>query len=180
MAERKPRWAVFVSGFGSNLQAMLDASLNVVFVVSSRADAYSLVRAKKAGITSLTLAPKPNWQTLHEKLCEMQVDFIFLAGFMKIIPAAFVALWSNKMLNVHPSLLPSYPGTHSIERSYADRSDMGVTVHVVTEVLDGGPIVAQRKVIDGNEVANVSLAECEERIHAMEHELVVSVVRSWQ
>lgn len=182
MTNSVPRWAVFISGYGSNLQAILDMNpaIKVALVVSSRADAFGLKRAEKAGVPTLVLSRHPEWQRLHEGLCGAQIDYIFLAGFMKVIPAFFVDLWKNKILNVHPSLLPSYPGTNSIARSYGDKSDMGVTIHVVTAELDGGPVIVQKKVISADETTALSLAECEGRIHAVEHELVTSVIRSWR
>lgn len=149
--------AVLISGNGSNLQALIDASRSsnykVGLVISNNPDAYGLERAKAAGITSKVInhrdfASREEFdQALIAELDIFNPDLIVLAGFMRILSAQFVQHFSGKVLNIHPSLLPKYPGTNTHQRAI-DAGDTvhGVSVHFVTEELDGGPIVAQEKV----------------------------------
>ncbi len=181
----KIKWAVFISGNGSNLQVLLDHQDNdfeVGLVVSSKAQAFGLERAQKAGVPTLVLPPKileADWNQLTQQLQDLKIDFIFLLGFLKIIPPSFVQKWTQKMLNLHPSLLPLYPGLKSIEKSYQDGAAMGATVHWVTEGLDEGEILFQEACIQANanhQAHALSLEEAEQKVHELEHQLVLKTV----
>lgn len=162
---KKARIAVLVSGGGTNLQALLDAkqagalpSGDIVLVVSSRADAYALERAKQAGIDSKVVSKKElgTAQAFEEQLLfylqEYQIDLIVLAGFMSILSPDFIKEYPNRILNVHPSLIPSFCGqgyyglrVHDAALSYGVKVT-GATVHYVNEIPDGGKIILQKAV----------------------------------
>lgn len=175
-------WAVFISGHGSNLQAMIDAhpAINIRLVVSNKAEAQGVARAERAGIPTLILPQDIDWSEVTSSLRAQQVDRIFLAGFMKIIPADFIRDWTEKMLNLHPSLLPNYKGLRAIERSYEDGAAMGVTIHWVTADLDAGPILLQREVFEAGVAKRMDLSTVKTKIHQVENEMVVEAVRRCQ
>lgn len=158
-----PRWALFISGRGSNAQAVLDGldELRVAVVVSSRAEAWGVARARRAGVPVLILPKIINWTELHQDLVQRGVSRIFLLGFMKIIPSDFVNRWNKKMWNLHPSLLPRYPGLHAIEKSYDAGDEMGVTVHEVTPGMDEGPRKLQIRTLSKEQVVQVDLKQAE-------------------
>lgn len=151
--------AVLISGSGSNLQALIDATrggeldLRLVLVLSNRADAYGLERARSAGIATECLShstyPDRNHYdaALAATLERYRPDYVFLAGFMRILGREFVRRYAGRILNIHPSLLPLYPGLHTHQRvlEAGDRWH-GCTVHFVTEELDGGPAIIQGRV----------------------------------
>lgn len=150
------RLVVVISGSGSNLQAIIDAcqdgriSASISAVISNKPDVYGLERAKKAGITSTVLNHKEYESresydmALAELIDSFEPDLIVLAGFMRILSAEFVKRYPGKMLNIHPSLLPKYPGLHTHQRALQNNeTEHGATVHFVTEELDGGPILLQ-------------------------------------
>lgn len=153
------RVAVLISGSGSNLQALIDdsqrqdAPFEVGLVISNRADAFGLERAQKAGIPTRTLSHR-GFETrgaydaaLGELLRQETPELIALAGFMRILTPEFVEQWQGRMLNIHPSLLPSYRGLHTHERVLEAGDPVhGATVHFVTAELDGGPAVLQARV----------------------------------
>jgi phosphoribosylglycinamide formyltransferase-1 len=176
---KSAHWAVFISGRGSNLQALLDAvpKIQISLVVSSNVDAIGVERAHRAGVSVLILPKNISWGELSEELKLHKVDRIFLAGFMKVIPESFIGAWPKKILNLHPSLLPSYKGLRAIERGYADGAALGVTIHWVTPELDAGPVFLQREVYPAGTAGAHSLIEVEEQIHRVENELVVEAVR---
>ena len=148
---------VLISGSGSNLQSLIDESKNINLeiscVISNNPDAYGLERAKKANIETKILDHNefPSRESYDESLKEIIEKFnpevIILAGFMRILTANFVNHFLGKVLNIHPSLLPKYPGLHTHQRAI-DAGDKahGVSVHFVTTELDGGPIIAQKKI----------------------------------
>ena len=153
------RLAVLISGSGSNLQALIDAShhrdspFEIGLVISNRADAFGLARAQRAGIPTQTLSHR-GFDTreaydaaLGERLSQEAPGLIALAGFMRILTPGFVSQWKGRMLNIHPSLLPRYRGLHTHER-VLDAGDPvhGATVHFVTAELDGGPAILQARV----------------------------------
>jgi phosphoribosylglycinamide formyltransferase-1 len=154
-----PRTVVLVSGHGSNLQALVDAVLagrvgvRLAGVVSDRPGAGGLARATAAGIPAsvvdyATAGSREAFATaLADRLATLAPDVLVLAGFMRVLPATFVAAWAGRMLNVHPSLLPAYPGLHTHRRALADGArEHGATVHFVTPDLDAGPAVIQYRV----------------------------------
>lgn len=179
IANRGLIWAVFISGHGSNLQALLDAEpkIQIGLVVSSKADALGIERAHRAGVPVIILPKDIPWNDLSAELKKRNIDRIFLAGFMRMIPASFVEAWSEKILNLHPSLLPNYKGLRAIERSYEDGAAMGVTIHWVTPELDGGPILIQQEVLSQEFVRKLSFEDAREKLRQVENELVVAAVR---
>lgn len=173
----KKKWSVFISGRGTNLKALIDKKtkpIDIGLVVTSNPSAPGVLYALEEKLPVYDF--KGNWQNLHEKLQEKQITHIFLAGFMKILPAEFVLKWEGRILNLHPSLLPSYPGLQSIKRSYKDKADMGVTIHFVNDKIDDGKILLQEKVIKCEDVHKYTLDEAEKMIHDKEHELVCRAV----
>lgn len=160
----KTRIAVFVSGGGTNLQALIDAqgtvlnSGEITLVVSNNRDAYALQRAKKAGIPTAVVLKKEcgSQAAFEEKLKEVlkanRIDIIVLAGFMTILSKDFTAAYPRRILNVHPSLIPSFCGegfyglrVHQAALQYGVKVT-GATVHFVNEIPDGGEIIAQKAV----------------------------------
>ena len=139
----KSNWAVFISGRGSNLSALMECCFldSIGLVVSSRPHAYGLKKAKRYGLPTKVLASKVDWQDLLSVLEAYNISKIFLAGFMKILPSHFINKWQKPIVNIHPSLLPEYPGLHSIERSFEDKSAMGCTLHKVIDKVDMGEII---------------------------------------
>ena len=170
---RRSKWAIFVSGTGSNLSALLETRdrIDIALVVSSRNDALALVRARRAGVATLILPKKIDWPALLDELNRREITHIFLAGFMRIVPAEFLEDFSGKVFNIHPSILPSYPGLNSLERAYEDRAELGCTVHEVVPEVDAGPIRLQAKV-----VRSQSLSRTELSLHIAEHRLVRKAV----
>lgn len=151
--------AVLISGSGSNLQALIDACQNgdipasIGVVVSNRSDAYGLERARRAGIATAIVNHRAfDSRTafdaeLARTLEDFAPDLVILAGFMRILTADFVRRFHGRLLNIHPSLLPLYPGLHTHQRALdAGDREAGATVHFVTEELDGGPAIVQARV----------------------------------
>lgn len=164
MTGAKARIAVLVSGGGTNLQALLDAQSRgkiphgeIVLVVSNKAGAYALTRAEKAGIPGVVVEKKKGEQQDFEDrlsaiLQEYRVDMIVLAGFLAILSGDFTARWPRRILNIHPSLIPSFCGegfyglrVHQAALDYGVKVT-GATVHYVNEIPDGGEIIAQKAV----------------------------------
>ena len=157
--------AVFVSGGGTNLQAILDAQGSVIrnaevaLVIASREDAYALERAKKHGVPGVVLRDEADIQRALE---EHGIGLIVLAGYMRILSSGFTARWDKRILNVHPSLIPSFCGkgmyglrVHEAALSYGVKVT-GATVHFVNEVPDGGEIIYQKAVeIEQNDTPEV-------------------------
>jgi phosphoribosylglycinamide formyltransferase-1 len=168
---------VLVSGAGTNLQALLDAGLPVGAVASNRRDAYALVRAREAGIPAATFAldchPSREERDLAMAtwLEELGVDLVVLAGYLHLLTKPFLDRFPDRIVNVHPSLLPAFPGLQAIEQALASGVETtGVTVHLVDEGLDSGPVIAQEPVpVEPRETL-------EDRIHAVEHRLLPRVV----
>jgi len=169
---------VLVSGSGTNLQALIDAGLPISAVASNRKDAYALVRAREAGIPTATfsLGCHPDRRerdlVMAGWLEEHGVDLVVLAGYMHLLTEPFLQRFPGRIVNVHPSLLPAFPGAHAIADAIAAGVERtGVTIHYVDAGLDTGPVIAQEEV-------PVSPRETlEERIHAVEHRLLPEVVR---
>jgi phosphoribosylglycinamide formyltransferase-1 len=148
---------VLISGNGSNLQALMDFSsagnYRVSGVISNKPDAYGLQRAKQSNIPTTVVDHKQYAsrdlfdQALSQAIDEYEPGLIVLAGFMRILGADFVKRYQGKILNIHPSLLPNYPGTNTHQRVLDAGEKMhGVSVHFVTEELDGGPVIAQESI----------------------------------
>lgn len=175
---RKKNLAVLISGFGSNLQAIVDACADpdfpavVALVISSNASAYGLKRAEQHRIPSVVTADESPFIPL---MARYDIDLLCLAGYMKILSPDFVRRFSGRILNIHPSLLPQFPGRKAIEKAWrASVKETGVTVHFVDEGIDTGPIVLQESIpIREGE----SLESLEARIHALEHRIYPQAIR---
>lgn len=154
------RIVVLISGSGSNLQSLIDAGqsgelddADVVAVLSNKPGAYGLERAQQAGIATDCIehqrfdSREAFDSALRDAIDQHQPDLVILAGFMRILTPDFVRHYRGRLLNIHPSLLPKYPGLHTHQRALdAGDSEAGATVHFVTEELDGGPPIIQAKV----------------------------------
>jgi phosphoribosylglycinamide formyltransferase 1 len=169
---------VLVSGEGTNLQALIDAGLPICAVASSRKEARALERALAAGIPTATFSLDCH-ATREERdfvmatwLEEHGVELVVLAGYMHLLTPQFLDRFPDRIVNVHPSLLPAFPGTRPIDEALeAGVETTGVTVHLVDEGIDTGPVLRQEPVpVEPRE----SLVE---RIHAVEHRLLPEVVR---
>jgi phosphoribosylglycinamide formyltransferase-1 len=183
----QPAIAVLISGSGSNLQAILDASergeipCRVGIVISNKADAYGLVRAEKHGVPTEVVDHRgfPNREEFDAKLVEIirgsGAELVCLAGFMRVLTPVFVRAFPNRILNIHPALLPSFPGTHGPGQalSYGVRFS-GCTVHFLDEGVDTGPIIVQAVVPVYDEDTVETLAA---RILVQEHRIYPMAIR---
>ncbi len=153
------RLAILISGRGSNMQALIDACASgeldaeIAVVVSNNPDAAGLMRAREADIPTCTVNHRDYGgreefdSALVSTLNEYRPDLVLLAGFMRILTPVFITPFAGRLFNIHPSLLPKYPGLHTHQRALdAGDSEAGVTVHFVTPELDGGPPVIQARV----------------------------------
>ncbi|MEW6998643.1 phosphoribosylglycinamide formyltransferase [Colwelliaceae bacterium BS250] len=181
------RIVVLISGNGSNLQAIIDDCKaqrlpgEVVGVVSNKADVYGLTRAANDNIGSCVLSHKDFAsredydQQLVKEIDHFTPDLVVLAGFMRILTADFVQHYQGRLLNIHPSLLPKYQGLNTHQRAIdAGDEEHGVSVHFVTEELDGGPVILQAKVPVFKEDKADDLAA---RVHEQEHRIYPLVVK---
>ena len=168
---------VLVSGQGTNLQALIDGGPPISAVASNRRDAPALLRARAAGVPTATFSldchatREERDLVLASWLEEHGVEFVVLAGYMHLLTPPFLRRFPGRVINVHPSLLPDFPGVHAIEDALAAGVDVtGVTVHYVDEGIDTGPVIVQEEVpVEPRE----SLVD---RIHAAEHRLLPEVV----
>jgi phosphoribosylglycinamide formyltransferase 1 len=179
------RAAVLASGAGTNLQALLDDPVvgpAVVLVVSDRPTAGALDRARAAGIRAVHLDPAEHGSgqahdlALVDLLRSERIDALCLAGYMRILGLEMIRAFPNRILNVHPSLLPAFPGAHAVRDALAWGVRVtGCTVHIVDEEVDHGPIVAQEPVpiLDGDDEASLHA-----RIQEAEHRLYPRAVRA--
>ena len=180
------RIAVLISGEGSNLQALLDGvhgqeGIEIVGVVSSRAEARGLERAEQAQVETavFSLAEEPDREKRDEALAdwleERGVELVVLAGFMELLTPAFIRRFAGRIVNVHPALLPAFPGLGSIEQAVEHGVKVaGVTVHFVDEGVDSGPILLQ----EAFELPyHRDIAATRQRFHDVEHELLPRAVR---
>ena len=178
---------VLISGSGSNLQALIDSIAHdgnparIRAVISNRADAYGLERAKQAGIATVVLDHKQFDgreafdAALVEAIDAYTPQLVVLAGFMRILTPGFVRHYAGRLLNIHPSLLPKYKGLHTHQRALeAGDSEHGCSVHFVSEELDGGPLVVQAVVAVASDDSPTSLAQ---RVHEQEHVIYPLAVR---
>ena len=184
---RKLAIGVLLSGSGTNLQALIAAieagelDAQIKLVVASRPSAYGLKRAEAAGIQTLTLSkemyadPLQADEIIASELYRAGVEYVVMAGYMRMVHAPLLAAFPNRVVNIHPALLPSFQGAHGIEDAYNRGVKVtGVTVHFANEVYDQGPIIAQETV---RIEEGMSLDELECGIHAVEHVLYPSVVQ---
>lgn len=139
------RTAVFISGGGSTLQAILEMQhqLRLSLIVTNRKQALGVLKGLRFGVPSLHLGKHMSYADLQAVLEQYRIERIVLAGFMRILPPEFVGKWKSRIVNIHPSLLPDFPGIHSAERSWQAGAEMGVTIHEVTAQMDAGRPVLQ-------------------------------------
>jgi phosphoribosylglycinamide formyltransferase-1 len=173
--------AILISGRGSNMQAFIDAIeradlvAKIAIVVSNKPQAQGLVTAQRQGINTRCIDHReyPDRETFDQALCDClnvhEVDLVILAGFMRILTPVFIDTFEGRLLNIHPSLLPQYPGLNTHQRALdAGDKEAGVTVHFVTSELDGGPPILQATVpIELGDTAD-SLAQ---RVIVLEHRI---------
>ncbi|MDM3870081.1 phosphoribosylglycinamide formyltransferase [Porticoccus sp. W117] len=183
-----PKLVVLISGSGSNLQAFIDSASDgslggeVAAVISNRPNVLGLERAERAGIPAEVVdhtefdSREAFDHALAECIDHHQPDIIIMAGFMRILTAQFIRRYQGRMLNIHPSLLPKYPGLHTHQRAIdAGDSEAGATVHFVTEELDGGPPVLQARVpIEAGDSSD----DLAKRVLAYEHQ-IYPLAASW-
>lgn len=186
------RLVVLISGNGSNLQAILDACASgeldatVVSVISNKAEAYGLIRARNAGIESIHF-PKLETESrqqydsrLADYVTTRQPDYIILAGWMRILSNSFLSSLPNRVVNLHPALPETFPGTHTIERAFEayqrkEISHTGVMVHLVPdEGVDNGPVLSAEIVPI---FADDTLESLEARVHQTEHKLLITTLK---
>mgnify|MGYP002744617485 FL=1 len=178
---------VLLSGSGTNLQAIIDAidagklDATIELVVSSRPDAYGLKRAEAAGLQTLTLS-KETYEDLFvadmviaTELKRYNVDYVVMAGYMRKVGVPILNTFLNRVLNLHPALLPSFRGAHAIQDAYEYGVKVtGVTVHLANADYDRGPIIAQRPVVVEE---GWTVDQLEEAIHQVEHHLYPEVLQ---
>ncbi len=176
---------VLISGSGSNLKALLEACDNPLFpakILAVGADnpAPGLAHAEQFGVPTFVVEPglfdsREQWsEMLLQNVKYHNPDLVVLAGFMKVLPANFVAALSPNLINLHPSLLPAFPGAHAVRDALAAGADKtGATVHIVDAGVDTGPVLAQREVAV---TAGISESELHEQIKVVERSLIVDVV----
>jgi len=182
--------AVLASGSGTNLQALIDklhlnkdVNIDITVVISDNKEAYALERAKKAGVPTIYVELKNflNREAFDEEIMslleEYEVELVVLAGYMKVLTSKFVQQYRNRILNIHPALLPLFPGTHGVRDTleYGVKVS-GVTIHFVDEGVDTGPIIAQAAVPVYDDDDEESLHA---RIHVEEHRLYPEVVKMY-
>lgn len=179
--------AVFASGNGSNFEAIVkimnqgEIEGAIVLVFSDRTDAYVLERAKNLQIPVRSFSPKQFTNKVEyereilKELEAKEVELLVLAGYMRLIGPTLLNAYPNRILNIHPALLPEFPGLHGIRDAFeAGVKQTGVTVHYVDNGVDTGPILAQKRV---NIEENETLASLELKIHQAEHQLYPEVVQ---
>ncbi len=178
---------VLISGSGSNLQAIIDAietgqlDARVEVVISSKADAFGLVRAREHGIEGVWIDREEHPDAssyngaIRDELQGHGVDYVVMAGYMRLLGTEVLDAFPHRVLNLHPALLPSFPGAHGIADAFAAGVKItGITVHFADEVFDQGPIIAQHAV----EIASAdTLESLETKIHEAEHRLYPAVLQ---
>lgn len=187
MAEKTCRLGVLISGSGTNLENIAkkieegEIPARIAVVISDREDAYGLVRARNHGLQAVFVDPRsfPDRVSYDQELVrilkENQVDLVVLAGYMRLVSPQFVEAFRNRILNIHPALLPSFPGTSGVADALAYGVKVtGVTVHFVDEGLDTGPIILQEAVpvLPEDDVESLH-----QRIHQVEYRLYPEAIR---
>jgi phosphoribosylglycinamide formyltransferase 1 len=188
MNNRLLKLVVLISGEGTNLQAIIDAihlkklKAQIDLVISNKSEAYGLERARQQGISAQVVLAGPGMsredydEQLKQIIEPLEPDYIVLAGFMKILGAPFVAHFKNKILNMHPSLLPKYPGLNTHQRALESGDKVhGCTVHYVTAELDAGPILGQAQFFIEN---NDTIKTLQEKTHQLEHALYPEMLQN--
>nr|BFD68148.1 phosphoribosylglycinamide formyltransferase [Bdellovibrio sp. HAGR004] len=182
---RPPRIAILASGTGSNAQALIRKAqdlgtdkLEIIFVLSDQEEAPVLEKARDLGVPAFLRMKFADRRTHEESILmllkEHRIDWVLLAGYMRLLSPYFIKTlqsWhqgASQVVNIHPSLLPAYPGLDSIARAYADQvSESGVTLHLVDDGMDTGPILRQQRILRGPE----TLPEWTAQFHRVEHQI---------
>ncbi|SFB23610.1 MULTISPECIES: phosphoribosylglycinamide formyltransferase [unclassified Bacillus (in: firmicutes)] len=172
--------AVFASGSGSNFQAIIDAVIvgtlhaNIKLLVCDRPEARVIERAKENGIPAFVFSPKDFAnkeafeQVILREMKKYNVSYIVLAGYMRLIGPTLLGQYSGRIINIHPSLLPAFPGKDAIGQALESKvKETGITIHFVDEGMDTGPIIAQKKILLDEHETKESL---QEKIHKVEHQ----------
>ncbi|MDA3936912.1 MAG: phosphoribosylglycinamide formyltransferase [Actinomycetota bacterium] len=187
MADKKLRVGVLISGSGTNLQSIIDAAyageidVEVAVVISNRQEARGLERAEKAHIPGVWI-DRTAHKTFHsynmairDALKEHKVDLVVMAGYMRLLGTEVLKEYPNRVINIHPALLPSFPGASGIQDAFDYGVKLtGVTVHFANEKFDDGPIIAQMPVRIAEDDA---IEDLEAKIHAIEHRLYPEVLQ---
>jgi phosphoribosylglycinamide formyltransferase-1 len=181
------RIGALISGSGTNLQAIIDAiatgalDAEIVLVISSKPDAYGLKRARAAGIPTIGLSREVYGdqdeadRLIAKEMLRAKADYLVMAGYMRMVTEPILSAFPDRVINIHPALLPSFAGAHGIADAFsAGVKVTGVTVHFANERYDEGPIIAQRA-LEVRE--DDTLESLEERIHAVEHELYPRILQ---
>ena len=187
---KKLSLAILLSGNGTNFQAIVDSIDNgqlkavIKVVISNNKDAFGLKRARNHNIKNLCIdhkdfADRESYdQKLMETIEQENVDFIVLAGFMRILGSDFVKNFPNKIINIHPSLLPKYPGLNTHKKVLENKDkEHGVTIHLVDEGLDSGPIIGFIKILVEDDEKENNL---ENKIHKIEHFIYPKILSEFQ
>ncbi|MBI4731696.1 MAG: phosphoribosylglycinamide formyltransferase [Chloroflexi bacterium] len=188
-----PKLVVLISGTGSNLKAILDACASgelpatVAAVISNKSDAYGLERARQAGVPAVVLEKSKEQDRraydagLAETVAAYRPDWVVLAGWMRILTSAFLDRFPDRVINLHPALPGTFPGTHAIERAYeawqnGEIEKTGVMVHLVPdEGVDVGPVLGFEEICFQS---GESIEQFENRVHKLEHELLVRTIKT--
>lgn len=167
---------IFASGSGTNFEAIVKAvektAHKTVLLICDKPDALVLKRAEKLSVPYKVISYKnrtkhESEREIREYLDEFDVDVVALAGFMRLLSPSFVDIWENRLLNIHPSLLPKYPGLDAIEKGFeAGETEFGISIHFVDEGMDSGDIILQKSFV---KVEGDSLETVEAKVHALEH-----------
>ncbi len=148
---RRPKSiAVFISGGGSTLQALLEQQhqFSIRIVITTKKNILGSLKAKRFGIPVIHCKKTESYAELTKLLKSKKIDLIFLAGFMRLLPEDFVSHWQGQIFNIHPSLLPEFPGLNAAEKSYLAKKKMGVTIHHVTAEMDQGKKILQMQALE--------------------------------
>lgn len=184
----RKRVAILISGRGSNMAALIGAAktsgypAEIVLVLSNKADAGGLDIARKAGIETAVIDHKPFGKdraafdrAMHDVLIAHRIDLVCLAGFMRLLSPDFVSLWAERMLNIHPALLPNFKGLDTHRRAIDAKAKVhGATVHFVVPEMDAGPIIMQGAVAVRNDDTEDALAA---RVLKVEHKIYAAALR---
>ena len=185
MSASGPRVAVFASGSGSNFEAIARAAqtgklkADIALLVCDKCEAGAISRAERLGVPSVCVKPAdfPTKEAYEQRILQVlddyQIQFVALAGYMRLVGPTLLRPFEGRIVNVHPSLLPAHPGLNAIQRSF-ESGEGGVTVHLVDSGMDTGPILGQQTV---EIVPGDSLETFEQRLHSVEHALYPEVLQ---
>jgi phosphoribosylglycinamide formyltransferase-1 len=167
------RTAIFISGRGSNLKSALEhCNMDSIYVFSNTKKAQGLKWAKRRGVYTkvFSLKVKSDWLSFSDQLNKLKIKEVMLLGFMKLIPKDFLDVFKGRVLNLHPSVLPDFPGLNSIDRSLSQKKATGVSFHIVNEKMDDGPMIYQSSLVLRKDVFNKT--DEERRVHFLEQHTV--------